>query len=353
MPAIHRSVRPPGLARLCLMLSFVATGGCTSFMFGQTGKVMSAYTEQHVVPYLFAQGDVGLACRTGAGLGTFVSSFGRVSPEPHLAALVSAVGAGMCAEMAAWEAELAYERALRAGRAAETRDAQIAGQRMHLVAARRYLTAWQRTEKAFGELGGKCPVIEPEHEVFFAVGLASGLLALMHDRSAGGAAGVSMATPRKVERASKCVANERWWGLPRALAAVVWLTVPGSAPTGTSPEQVLAESAAIGDKAQMRLARSMQVIALAAKGDDTGLRAAIAAHGKALAATPAAAEYRLLDAYAAALSRHQSDLIWTRETGHRGPLAELGPMPMKPAAADSSEDDDLIEGMGDDEGKKE
>ena len=51
---------------------------------------------------------------------------------------------------------------------------------------------------------------------------------------------------------------------------------------------------------------------------ETGL--AIRAHAAARVATPPSEEYALFDQYALVLSRHQSDLFWMKEEGHRTPV---------------------------------
>lgn len=331
-----------------LVAAAVLSGGCSSFLYGQTGAVMSGYTTDHVTPYMLATDDLDLACRTGGAFGTFVSSFARVTDSPDLAALISVLSAGMCAENAAWEADLGYARELRAGRASDAKDAKLRGERWHQIAAKRFGAAYQRAIAAFGPLDGKCPEVEPAEEVFLLLGLSSGLMAVLHDRSSGGAAGISMSIPRTAERATRCLSSDKWWGVPNAMAAMVWLTVPGSAPKGKDPKETLSKAVLIGDKAGVRLARAMQVLAVAGSGDEKGLRDAIAAHGKSLETTKANPTWLLLDAYATALSRQQSDLIWMAEKGHRGPTAGLGKLPSKPEAIDPSEDADLLDDLDDD-----
>ena len=324
-----------------------ATGsGCSSFLYGQTGAVMSGYAGDHMVPYLLADDDVGMACQMGASLTGFVGSFERVADRPDLPVLVSYVGAGMCAEDVAREAELRQARAVRAGQATEARDAALAGERAHLDAARRFYRAWQRAEAHFGELGkAGCPTIAEDERVSYLLGLSAGMMAVMHDRGARGAAGVPTAIPPKVARAAACLDDKAWWGVPSALAAAVWMTVPGSGPADRKPQDVLASAAATGDAAGVRLSRALQVIALAGAGDEAGMREAIAAHGAALAAKAPPARWRLLDAYATLLTRHHADLVWTREAGHRAPTTGLGEMPAK-AARPSAEDESVLDGIG-------
>lgn len=323
-----------------------STSGCSSFLYGQTGSVMSGYAGDHMVPYLLADDDVGMACQMGGALTGFVGSFERVADRPDLPVLVSYVGAGMCAEDVAREAELRQARAVRAGQATEAQDAALSGERAHLDAARRFYRAWQRAEAHFGELGkGACPKIDESEQVSYLLGLSAGMMAVMHDRGARGAAGVPTAIPPKVARAAACLDDKTWWGVPSALAAAVWMTVPGTGPADRKPQDVLAAAAATGDAAGVRLARALQVIALAGSGDEVAMRAAIAAHGAAIAAKAPPARWRLLDAYATLLTRHHADLVWTRELGHRAPTTGLGEMPAR-AAKPSAEDESVLDGIG-------
>jgi len=328
---------------LLAALVVLSSGACSGFINSTTGDVMSSYTVDHVVPYLMSTPDPDYACALGAAFGPFIASFERVTDRPDLAALMSEMGAGICAETRAWEADLAYLRALRAGRSEDAADAQRLAERQHMAAAMRFGAAYQRTVKAFGKFDKSCPELEPEDELFFLLGIASGAQAVMHDRAASGAAGISMGIPPIVARASKCLDWKKWWGVPRALAAAVWMSVPGSAPKGEEPKKALAEAVAAADKAGVRLARALQATALAGSGDEAATRAAITAHAAAVS-KKGNAKYRLLDAYGAAMSRQLSDRIWTREKGHRAPTGDWGSFPEK-AAADDGEDDDMLEDL--------
>ena len=331
--------RPWIAAALVLM-----TAGCTGTLHSATGSTMSSYATGHMVPYLMTSSDAFYACSVGSAMGPFIASFERVSDRPDLPTLVSDMGAGICAEAAAWESDLAYQRALRGGRADEAADAQLLAERHHMAAAQRFGAAWDRTKAAFGDFSKTCPTFEPGEELFFLLGVASGLQAVMHDRAAGGHAGISMSIPPMVVRSIKCLDGKRWWGVPQALAAAVWLTVPGALPKGRDAAKALNDAVAMADKAGVRLARALQVQALAGAGKSADAKAAITAHAKAAKARPAAKQWRLLDAYGLAMTRHMADLVWTRETGHRAPTGDFGDFPE--AAKPDDADDDMLEGLG-------
>src|SRR5690606_23166910 len=120
-----------------LLIPTLLLGGCKSFMYAQTGNVMTSYTTDHVLPAMMASNDMEMACGTGLAFASFLMSFGRVTDEPRRAGLVTMLSAGFCAEAEAWEAELAQLRAVKAGQAAQAQDARIREKRHHYLAATR------------------------------------------------------------------------------------------------------------------------------------------------------------------------------------------------------------------------
>jgi len=289
-----------------------------------------------------------MACETGVSMGAFLMSFERVTDPPHKAALVTLLAAGMCAEADAWEADLLQLRAVRDGQSSDARDARIAKQRHHAVAAERFYAAYLQAEAHFGGLGGTCPELEEGEEILYMLGLSAGMLALVHDRSAEGAAGVPMNIPLTVARAAECLDSDRWWGGPLALKASVWAMVPGASPEGMDPWTTLEAAAATGEAAGVRLARAFQVQILDATGHDDQLREAIAAHGESLATSEGDPEWELLDGYATRMILHISDTVWTAERGHRTPFGALGTFYEAPPTIQTDGYDDLFEDLLDD-----
>ncbi|MDF1565612.1 MAG: hypothetical protein P1V51_21420 [Deltaproteobacteria bacterium] len=334
--------------RLFVTLACIGSGGlsagCRGTLYRQTGKVMSGYTVEHMVPALMSDDDVGMACETGVSMGGFLMSFERVTDVPEQAGSVTMLSAAMCAEAEAWEAELRGLRALHEGRATAAQDARIAEKRAHSLAARRFLRAFELSEAAFGEVGGACPKLDEGEGAFYLLGLSAGLLALIHDRAAEGEAGVPMDIPAKVIRAADCIEDAKWWGAPGALKAALWTSVPGSAPEGTDPWAALDTAAATGEIAGVRLARAFQVQAAGATGRDDLLRTKVTAHAASLVEQPSNPEWKLLDRYATHLILHESDRIWTKNSGHRTPLGALGEFP---GASEEPVDDSLLEGLED------
>ena len=323
-----------------VVMSSCVLSGCTGVMHTATGDTMSSYNRMHLVPYLLSTGDTDAACRTGASFGNLVASFERVTDRPNVSAMMASMSAGMCAETEAWDAELDAIRALRAGRADDTQDARLRQERKHLLAAIRFGEAWKRANLAFGELGGEtCPQLEEADKVMFLLGVASGMLAVMHDTGAGRTAGISMSIPMRVARASKCLDNKTWWGMPGALAGAVWLAVPGAAPKGADPIAHIEKSAQLSEAAGVRLARALQIETLRGAGKTKEMRAAIVALAASLRSKPSARRWRLLDTYAAQIGRHASDRVWCTEKGYRAPTDDFGELPASTQAEDDEDDD--------------
>ncbi|HEY3354909.1 MAG TPA: hypothetical protein VGQ83_16770 [Polyangia bacterium] len=334
-------MRPLALLAPVLWLA----SGCS--LHAQTGKVMSSYAVEHVTPYLMQSSDVSMVCQTGVAMGAFLMSFERVTDPPDRAGLVTLMAAGMCAESEAWEAELAQLRAVRDNRAGEAQDARIREQRAHEVAAERYQAAYARLTRAFGAPGETCPKLEGRDELLYLLGLSSGLLAVFHDRAAGGSLGVPLSIPRAVAQAARCVDDARFWGVPRALQAAVWASVPGTVPDQTDPFAVLRESARRGQAEGVRLAGAFLVQTAAGAGKSDELRRAIKDHAESVKAKPAALAWRMLDRYATLMIEHESDKLWTGAKGHRTPTGSLGAFADDDArdATKPADDGQMLEGL--------
>lgn len=322
----------------------LAVAGCN--LHAMTGDMMSEYTVEHMGPYLLTTDDLGMACETGVSMTGYLMSFRRVTDPPDKAAISGLVSAAACAEDEAAQHELRQMRALRAGNAAEAQDARIAEKQAHATAARRFLRAWQNLVSHYGEPGDRCPDLgEPNDEINYLLGLLAGVQAVQHDRAANGAVGVELDVPRKAIRGARCLNDEKWWGVPTALQAAVWVGVPGAAPEGADPWKTLAAASETGRRAGVRLADAIHAHAAAAAGRDEDVKKVIVAHVAARQQQAAPAAWRLLDANATHQLEVLSDRIWTQAVGHRTPIGGLGTFPGEQAApqADDSLLGDLVE----------
>jgi uncharacterized membrane protein (DUF2068 family) len=176
-----------------------------------------------MAPATLAGTDIGASCSTGLALGPVLGALGSGDRRPYKALTFTSLAAGMCADLAAWDAELSRLRALHMGQASATRDHLIREQRVHAEASSRYYQAWTYLDDAFpdAQLGSACPTlnVKKNEDLLLLLGLTSGALAMLHDRAAEGAMGVPLDLPRKVERAAGCLDNDKFWGAPQALQA--------------------------------------------------------------------------------------------------------------------------------------
>lgn len=317
-------------------------GGCVNQM---TGDVMSAYSVDHLIPHILEKGDTGMACETGVSMGGFLASFGRVTDEPHRAAIPTMLTAAVCAQEMAFSADLASRRAIKRGDAAEAVDARIVEKRYNVQAARRFKDAYERTVAQYGEPGGKCPELETRYdEMAWMLGMVSALQALQHDMASENAVGIPLDVPAKAGRGAMCLNNERWWGVPQAIRALVWTVLPGEAPEGADPWQELDAAAALGMKSGVRLPQAIQAQAAAGAGKDDVLRSVITAHGESIRTVPSASKWATVDRIATEQILYLSDRFWTEAEGHRTPFGQLGTFPGAADAGDD-DDDDLLDGL--------
>ena len=336
-----------GVIATCALAVALPLAGCMSTFQSTTGDVMSDYSTRHLIPWVLANGDTGIACETGVSMVSFLVSSERVTDPPYGAAIPTLLSAAVCAQEMAYEADLASRRAIRRADVPAAKDARILEKRHNVVAARRYLAAWDAMVAMFGEPGGTCPEFETRYdELVYTLGLVAVVQALQHDMAAESRVGVPLDAPAKAARSASCVNNERWWGVPQALRAVIWVSVPGTAPEGADPWAEMAQAAAIGEKAGVRLAHAFQAQAAVGAGKDDVLKQAIRAHAKSLAETPPSEMWATVDRFGTLQVQNLSDRLWTEAEGHRTPFGGLGTFP---AAPEDDDDDDLLDGLEADE----
>jgi hypothetical protein len=319
------------------------------------GRAVDRATRKTLAPGILASSDVPMACAVGATMAPTMMALGHgkaPGKSPRQAVTLTLVAAGMCAEMAAWEDELRggqLRHSMTVGAPGPQtgpliQDALIRERRHHVEVARRDLGAFERAVEAFGAPTEEsaCPSrLRRDEELIFLLGLTAGLLAVIHDVAAERALGVSQAIPRLVERGAGCLDNERWRGLPGALKAAVWASVPGAAPAGVDPWAALAAAAAAGEAEGLWLGRALEVQAAAAAGKEDLLRASITRHAAA-ARSAGAAELALLNDYGARMIQHFSDRLWMADKGHRTPAGALGTFP---GAKEEDEDAALLDAI--------
>jgi len=301
-------------------------GVINHMIYKTTGDVMQGFSREHTIPYLMKSGDLAMGCAMSEATAPLLMSFGRVTNEPDQLAVMLYLSAGGCAEEAGREHELAALAALYEGKGNAAEDAMIRQKRAYALASKRYLKSWQHHNAFYGEPGtGECPDFDEDMDEFiYLAGLLSGLQALNTEIQSTSSIGVPKNVGSVVARASSCLDNDNWWGVPMALKATVWSMMPGALPEGEDAFERLATADRQGEEAGVRLSHVFHAIAATNKGDDAKVKAVIRKHAESLDARPANEDWAFVDAMATNMIVAISDRLWVENTGHRTPLGQLG-----------------------------
>jgi len=252
--------------------------------------------------------------------------------------------AGSCSEFMAWEEDLRHLRALYSKNVPEAEDARIAQKRFMTQAARRHLAGYQSLVLAIAEPGGACPDFHSDNaELYWLLGLLDGLQAMLNDLASEGIANVPLDIASKVGRGSACLDNEKWWGLPKAIQAAIWVNIPNDKPADVDPLNVLDQSLQIGIKQGVRVSQVLAAKVHMGLGNIEQVKSIIRSHKKAIVNTPSKPEFRLLDELATVQLLAISDHLWTEATGKRTPISGLGTFWDDPkGAVDTINIDDML-----------
>ncbi|MGK0359955.1 MAG: hypothetical protein ACI9U2_002261 [Bradymonadia bacterium] len=308
--------------------------GCQGIIMESTGDMMTAYTVMHLTPYAMGTRDLDMACRISQATGNLLLSYERViDAPPYQATITTMASAAACAETLGVDAELAGIRALKRGDSAGAADARIVEKRWRNLAASRYQRGYEALVTKYGEPGTGCSAHLSEegtdgrrHQITYMIGLISGVQAVRHDRASGAQLGIPADNGKKIARGLDCLNADRWWQMPKALQAAIWLGLPGGTPEGVDAWAQLDNAAAMGGASGIRLAMAAQAQTYDASGKSAEVRKAIEAFVKAGRARKEGdwRGYQLLDLQAEQQMLWLSDRLWTEATGHRTPTGELG-----------------------------
>lgn len=327
-----------GLGILMLWL----TTGCSIYKIA--GNAVSDYAVSDLGPYILSTEDLEMGCQTGQALGNLLLSFDRVGSDTNLPGVVTLFASGLCAELQANEAELGYHRALFAKKPTDAMDARIVEQRAHAVAASRYARAWEHMIQVFGEpQEGQCPDLAEDERLFYLVGLAAGVQAILHDRASGGQVGMDMSVLSKVARATQCVDDNEFWQIPSGFRFALYASVPGSGPADIDPVAKLREASKSGEALGVKMGWALLAQTGRGIGQTELVKEAIAAAASRNDAIETPALAKLLDKYALGMLTHFSDVQWTEDRGHRTPVGSFGTFFQ--AAPVVEEDDDLLDDL--------
>ncbi|WP_348761922.1 hypothetical protein [uncultured Salinisphaera sp.] len=338
----------------------LALAGC-GLIYKPVGHTLNHYSLDEIVPYALGSGDLDLAaCGTGMGLNQLGGSFSRVINRPARLMIVTNTTASFCSEMQAQKYHLLVQRNLHNGNTDAAQDNRIVAQRWERLTALRRYQVYQDTVDAYGEIGGdKCPDLSNElgtdqDQFIYLTGVLVGVQGLLNDIQANSSVGIPQNVAAKAGRASECIDNQQWWGVPKALEAVVWLSVPGNMPEGADAFAQLRQSAAIGKQAGIALPAMLYALAAYGQSDMARQKEAIKMVADIYNAYEPnkapderdknndAAQYLLLNQIAYNEALYLSDRIWIDAEGHRTPLVALGSFPGEGAANEEIDADSYL-----------
>ncbi len=274
----------------------------------------------------------------------FILSFSRVTTPPNELATMLYLLTGNCAEVMAWEEELRYLRAVYSKNVLEAQDARITQKRYLNLAARRQLAGYKSLVAALGEPGGECPTFDSDNtEFYWLIGLLDGLKSMLNDLASEGGANVPLDIASKVGRGAACLDNQKWWGLPKAIQASIWVAIPNNKPNDVDPLKVLDESMELGLQQGVRITQVLGAQIHMGLGHTDQVKAIIRHNHEAGIHTPSIPKYQLLDEFTGLHLLAISDRLWTEATGQRTPISGFGTFWDDPKkAADTINIDDML-----------
>jgi len=285
---------------------------------------MVSYAEDRGIPYMLAADDISLTCSMVESFTPFLLSFSQVTTPPDQLAILFYLMAGNCTEFKAQEEELRYLRAVYSKNATEAQDARIAQQRLLGLAAKRQYKGYQYLLKAFVEPSDNCPDLSTKNaELYWMLGLVNGLQAILNDVASGGSADVPMDIAVKVGRGAVCLNNEKWWGLPEAIQAAIWMTVPGNVPSSVNPEQILEQAIQTGLLQGIRTPQLLAAQVYLGQGNIEQVKNVIREYAK-FKETSTSETYQSLNQVSSIQIQAISDRLWTEATGKRTPFGRIG-----------------------------
>lgn len=312
------------VAYLILILSLFLS--VMVFALNNAGKIIVGFVEDHAVPYVLKTDDVAMGCVMAEALTLLIPSLAQVNASPYKLAVMFDFLSGSCAEFKAQEEELRYVRAIHVKNVTEAQDARILQKRFLNLAADRQLQGYLNLELAFPEMpGNSCPDFSSWNDEFYwLVGLMDGLQAVLNDLASEGGAKVPLDISLKVGRGASCLDNERWWGLPSAIQAAIWVSFPGNKPTGVEPLLLLDKAMATGLQQGMRIVQVIAAKIYIGLGNSERVKEIIRSNVQTRASISAHPDFMFLDQVSSLQLQAISDYMWTEATGKRTPIGGLG-----------------------------
>jgi hypothetical protein len=318
--------------------------GCTA-VYAPPAVILTHYANDHVVPEVLSSGDVDMSsCGSGTSINQLMSSFQHDIKRPHLVLMGTEMLSAYCAEARANEAHLMFLQSLHDGESDHARDYHVLEQRLQQLTAKRRFAAYQDFLAAYPAFtSGHCPHFSNDlDQAEFMSGLLTSVQALLSDIQAGGVVGVPQDVVNQAARASTCLDNEKWWGMPEAIRAAGWLSVPGTAPAGVDPQAAMDHALTVAAHAGMPLPATFAAIIAYSRGDGAREEAAIRAFVAIDQQNRVPKPYLLFAEIGRVEALQYSDQIWMQATGARTPYEGMGRFPDDAASHPSDDTSNLL-----------
>jgi len=341
--SLKRRISPLVIIGL-LLASF---SGCQGFIYKKTGQAVTTYSEDVMLASMLAGDDVDMACDTGVALSPLLLSFKSQAVEVEKLGILMSNLTGFCAQQRAWQHELQRLRALHGNDTIVAKDAAVAQQRALTVAAARQYKGFLQLARVFGPIGEQCPELETkERQFYFLVGLVNGLQATQSNISAMQPIDVPLALVKQIGRASQCLNDDQWWGVPTAINVLAASLTPNDIPLAESIAK-LDSAMAQGDAQGVRLSHVLAAEFYLARSDKQQAKAIVtsfAQNSKRITSNAGSDQpYQLLDQMAYRHLLFIADRFWTEEAGFRTPVGQFGRFYKDKPALDEREPIDIDE----------
>lgn len=307
-----------------LVAFFSIASGCVNLVHKATGDTVISYSEKRVIPYTMSMDDMQMICAMGEAFAPFIFSFETVTDSPGKVKILLYLLSAGCAESRALEEELRYIRAVKMALGNEAQDARIAQKRHLALAARRQYLAYTKMVDQFGEPDAGCGKVKKEDELYWMVGFLSGVLALSNDMAAENQVGVPLNIGAKIAKGSECLSDEKWWGVPMAIRAAIWIYTPNLRPAGVDPYEQLAQASQMGMDQRVRLSQVIQAQVYYSRAEYKKVKQVIRKHAENKVVNGSNSTLKLLDEMASLNLMAISDRMWTEAQGSRTPMGAFG-----------------------------
>lgn len=313
----------------CFLVLLVALGGCSSVTYKVAASTANDMGSNIILPHLMRTDDTAIACSSGESLPAAITPLEPYGKDIKRLSVLAHMISGLCAYNHGIEYNLESISRFREHRSEPARDSLIQARHWHTLAAKRHYLAYLSAVSVYPEFGEECPSFtDSEDELIWLIGAATALQALMNDAMAENHAQIPRNLAARAERALSCVddpeRNRRWWGMPQALRAVIWITIPGYPEEAETAWETLQAAVDIGNQNGVRIADALLMIALNNTSQTASLKNAIKRYGRYAPTFRINPDWKLVDAFAREIVLSMSDQLWMAAQGHRTPVDQLG-----------------------------